>query len=96
MARLWTISRKKNEMYIHQISAINMKIPFRSLSEQAEETVLIDSGATENFLDKETWQKMGIESHKMVKPITVYNVNGTENSQGKLPGSGRVGANIAL
>ena len=67
-------------MYIRRISAINMKIPFRSLSKQAEETVLIDSGAMENFLDKDTWQKMGIGSHETVKPITVYNVNGTENS----------------
>ena len=84
MARLRMISRKKNEMYIHQILAINMKIPFQSLSEQAEETVSIDSGATENFLNKDTWQKMGIGSHETVKPITVYNVNGTENSQGKI------------
>ena len=61
-----------------------MKIPFQSLSEQAKETVLIDSGATENFLDKATWEKMGIGSHEMVKPITVYNVDGTKNSQGKI------------
>ena len=46
------VSCEKNKMYIQQISAINMKIPFQSLSEQAEETVLIDSGTTENFLDK--------------------------------------------
>ena len=61
-----------------------MKIPFRSLSEQAEEMVLIDSGAMENFLDKTTWERMGIGSHETVKPITVYNVDGTENSQGKI------------
>ena len=55
------------------------------ISEQAaKETVLIDSRATENFLDKDTWQKMGIGSHETVKPITVYNVDRTENSQGKI------------
>ena len=68
------ISREKNEMYIRRISAINMKIPFRSLSEQAEETVLINSEATENFLDKDTWQKMGIGSHETVKPITDHSL----------------------
>ena len=83
-ARLRTVSHEKNEMYIQRISAINMKVPFRSLSEQAEETVLIDSGATENFLDKATWERMGIRSHETAKPITVYNVDGTENSQGKI------------
>ena len=83
-ARLRTVSREKNEMYIRRISAINMKIPFRSLSEQAEEMVLIDSGATENFLDKATWERMDIGSHETAKPITVYNVDRTENSQGKI------------
>ena len=83
-ARLRTVSRKKNEMYIRRISAINMKIPFQSLNKQAEETVLIDSGATENFLDKATWERISIGSHKTAKPITVYNVDGTENSQGKI------------
>ena len=83
-ARLRTVSCEKNEMYIQRISAINMKIPFRSLSEQAEEMVLIDSGATENFLDKATWERMGIGSHETAKPITVYNVDGSENSQGKI------------
>ena len=83
-ARLRTISREKNEMYIQRISAINMKVPFQSLSEQAKETVLIDSGAMENFLDKSTLERMGIGSHETVKPITVYNIDGTENSQGKI------------
>ena len=78
------VSCEKNKMYIRQISVINMKVPFRSLSKQAEETVLIDSGATENFLDKATWERMGIGRHETVKPITVYNVDGTENSQGKI------------
>ena len=27
---------------------------------------------------------MGIESHKTIKPIIVYNVNRIENSQGKI------------
>ena len=84
IARLWTIARERDEMHIRQISAINMRIPFRSLSEQSEETVLIDSGATENFLNKDTWQKMGIGSHETVKPMTVYNIDRTENSQGKI------------
>ena len=83
-ARLRTVSRKRNETYILQISAINMKIPFRSLSKQAEETVLIDSGATENFLDKTTWERIGISSHETIKPIIIYNIDGTENSQGKI------------
>ena len=83
-ARLRTVSCKKNEMYIWWISTINMKIPFRSLSEQAKETVLINSGATENFLNRTTWERMGIDSHETIKPITVYNMDEMENRQGKI------------
>ena len=84
MARLRMIARRKDEMHIRRISAINMKIPFWSLSKQSKKTVLIDSGATENFLDRETRQKMGIGSHETVKPIMVYNIDRTENSQGNI------------
>ena len=80
MARLRTVSCEKNEMYIRRISVINMKILFWSFSKQAKEMVLINSGAMENFLNKATWERMGIGSHETIKPITVYNVDGTENS----------------
>ena len=50
----------------------------------AEETALIDSGATDNFIDEDTWGKLGIGRMELPKPITVHNVDGTENKQGKL------------
>ena len=50
----------------------------------AEETALIDSGATDNFIDENTWAKLGIGKMELSKPITVHNVDGTENKQGKL------------
>ena len=42
-------------MYIRRISAVNTKINFRTLSEQAEETALVNSSATENFIDQQIW-----------------------------------------
>jgi len=34
---------------------------------------------SENFIDVETWKRMGIGQSPLVKPIKVYNVGGTEN-----------------
>ena len=59
-ARLRTITRLGNIMYIQRISAVTMKIAFRTLSEQADDRALVDSGATENFIDYETWKQMGV------------------------------------
>jgi hypothetical protein len=63
---------------------VNTIVSFRTLSEQAEERALIDSGATENFIDQDTWARMGIGKRATVTPLTVYNVDGSENKAGKI------------
>ena len=83
-ARLREVSRSKDSMYIRRINALNTKVAFRSLSEQAEEVALVDSGATENFIDREAWGRLGIGSRLTQTPLTVYNVDGSENSHGKI------------
>jgi predicted aspartyl protease len=50
----------------------------------AEEKALLDSGATENFIDETTWQRLGIGRKELGRPITVTNVDGTENKKGKI------------
>src|SRR6201990_193298 len=71
-------------MYIRRTSAVNTNITFRSLRAQAEEVALIDSGATENFIHEETWKKMGIGKQATARPMTVYNVDGSENKTGEI------------
>ncbi len=63
---------------------MNVTIAFQSLSEQAKETTLLDSGATENFIDEQTWRRMGIGWWSLATPLMVYNVDGSENKQGKV------------
>jgi predicted aspartyl protease len=50
----------------------------------ADERALLDSGATENFVDETTWQQLGIRRKELKKPITITNVDGTENKRGKI------------
>jgi hypothetical protein len=38
-------------MYVSEISAINIPFTFYCVHRMAEETALVDSGATENFMD---------------------------------------------
>jgi hypothetical protein len=71
-------------MYIQQISAVNTKVAFKTLSEQADQEALIDSGATENFINYDTWERMNIRWRKTEIPITVYNVDGSKNRLSKI------------
>ena len=71
-------------MYIQRISSVNTKVTFQTLSEQAEETALVDSGATENFINHDMWTSMGIGRRPTARPMTVYNVDRSENKQGKI------------
>jgi hypothetical protein len=49
-----------------------------------DETALIDSGATKNFLDLLVWKELQIRQVRLPKPLVVHNVDGTENCRGKL------------
>ena len=40
-------------MYIRRLSVLKLDFAFKTISKTAEETALIDSGATENFIDIE-------------------------------------------
>ena len=71
-------------MYIQWISSVNTKVTFQTLSEQAKETTLVDSGATKNFISHNMWFSMGIGRRPTTRPMTVYNVDGSENKQGKI------------
>jgi len=71
-------------MYIRKIDAMNIPFIFQTAHAMADEVALLDSGATENFINTETWKRMGIGKKPLAKPIKVYNVDGTENKQGEM------------
>jgi len=45
---------------------------------------LLDSGATEMFMDRDMAKKHGFKITKLERPLKVKNVNGTENSEGSI------------
>jgi len=71
-------------MYIKQVNTINLSIPVHTAHATVEQTALLDSGATENFISFCTWRQLGIRQQELNKPITVHNVDGTENKRGKI------------
>jgi hypothetical protein len=54
------------------------------MRQTAVEIALLDSGATENFLDEKVCKELNLGCFKLPKPLTVYNVDGMENRHGKV------------
>jgi predicted aspartyl protease len=50
-----------------------------SVKKLAAYKALLDSGATENFINPRMADKLGIGRIPMVNPRTVFNMDGTEN-----------------
>ena len=69
---------------IGKIDTMNVPFTFQMAHAMANEAALLDRGATENFIDIETWKRMGIGKRPLVKPIKVYNVDGMENKRGEM------------
>ena len=71
-------------MYISEKSSINVPFSFVCTRGVAEENALLDSGATENFMDQRMVERLGISLRLMKEPRRVFNVDGTENKHGTL------------
>ena len=63
---------------------MNIPLTIQTASAKAEQMALLDSGATENFIDHKTWKGLGIGKQTLKMPITVLNVDGSENKRGKI------------
>ena len=66
-------------MYISEISAIHIPFDFICARGKAKEEALIDSSATENFINEQMVWHLGIRKQEMETPHRVFNVDGTEN-----------------
>ena len=50
----------------------------------AQVLALLDSGATENFIDKRTVKTLGLGTRLLSHPLNIHNVDGTLNREGRI------------
>ena len=63
---------------------MSIKIFVHTLSKRAETSALLDTGATENFINKQYARRTRIPFKRLVKPRKIINVDGTENVAGTI------------
>src|SRR5579863_2536261 len=71
-------------MYIRRVNTMKLNVPVYTAHAMAEQTALLDSGATENFISHRTWEKLGIGKKTLMHLIIVYNVDNTKNKKGSI------------
>ena len=71
-------------LYIRNLTAMKINFPFQTISKTADESALVDSGASENFLDFDVWKGLRIGRFWLRKAIPVHNVDGTANKLGAI------------
>jgi hypothetical protein len=74
-------------MYVSNLNALEIPFAFKMYMAQAEEKALVNSSATENFVDYKTVARLQLGSNKLQIPRPVHNVNGTPNKSGGITNS---------
>jgi Retroviral aspartyl protease len=69
-------------MYTSTVNALKISITFRHQYVMVAGKALIDSGATENFIDYRTAIRWRVKAKDLRRPRKVYNVDGMENQGG--------------
>jgi len=71
-------------VYISRLNNIQINFVLSHYRGQAEEIALLDTGATENFIDYKTVARLRLGTQKLTIPRPVFNVDGTNNCHGTI------------
>jgi len=71
-------------VYNSRYKSIRIPVLFESAHATAEREVLIDLGATNNFICKNLLQRLKITSLPIEVPLKIWNVDGTHNQDRKI------------
>ena len=75
---------KLKSIYFSMKNFVQVKFPLMHYRGQAEEEALLNSGATENFIDANTVKRLRLGTKQLKFQRPVYNVDGTPNKHGTI------------
>jgi len=71
-------------VFVNKSNSIQLKVPITHYRGTAEENILLDTGATDNFIDQTTVDKLRLGTKRLPYTRKVFNVDGTLNQSGTI------------
>ena len=71
-------------VYITRYCSMKVPISFQTLHATADKNILVDSGATDNFIHPKLLKRLGLGSQLLERPQKIWNIDGTTNKAGVL------------
>jgi hypothetical protein len=71
-------------IYLIMAKKLEVPITLKMFKGTTTKEALLDSGATENFIDQSTVDRLKLGTKAMDKPVPVRNIDGTTNKTGKI------------
>jgi len=73
-----------DSVFVNKSNSVQVQFALVSYKRETTEISLLDTGATENFIDSETIKKLHLGMKELPYQRPVFNVDGTPNRQGKI------------
>jgi gag-polyprotein putative aspartyl protease len=80
----WVRALRVKSVFVLRRRSMTIPVLFCSLNSMAEEKVLLDSGATSNFIDHRIIKRLKLPLCPLPTPIVVRNIDGTKNKAGRI------------
>jgi hypothetical protein len=75
---------RDQDVFISNRKSMTLRVFIHSRSKRAKAVTLLDSGATENFMNIKYAQKMRLPMQRLTEDRRLFNVDGTQNKAGSL------------
>jgi hypothetical protein len=75
---------KCNSVYLTCYRSMKIPVSFRTSYARADKQILVDSGATDNFIDPRLIKCLGLRSLRLERPRKIWNIDGTNNRAGMI------------
>ena len=73
---------KCNTLYITWYQSMKIPVSFWTVYARADKNILVDSGATDNFIDPRLIRRLRLGTHNLEQARKIWNIDGTNNKAG--------------
>ncbi len=73
-----------NNVYITKYRSMKVPVSFRTRYAMADKRILVDSGATDNFIHPKFVKCLRVGMQELGRPMKIWNIDGTTNRAGQL------------